>query len=129
MSDSSANLLHKIAGAQNLKSVVTTMKNIAASSVGQYEKSVQALNEYHHSITLGLGACFRAHPSPRQYQETTQELQQKRSVVIVFGSDQGLVGQFNDVVSSLAAQNIATFKTKPELFAVGERVAIRLGVS
>ena len=42
MSDTLASLSHKISGAGDLKSVVRSMKALAASSIGQYEKSVRA---------------------------------------------------------------------------------------
>ena len=42
------------------QAVVRTMKAVAASSIGQYEKSVLAVADYYRSLELGLGACFRA---------------------------------------------------------------------
>jgi F-type H+-transporting ATPase subunit gamma len=44
----------------------------------------------------------------------------------VFGSDQGLVGQFNDVVADYAVKTLAALPAKPEVWAVGERVHARL---
>ena len=34
------------------------MKALAASSIGQYEKAVQSLNEYYRTVELGLAACL-----------------------------------------------------------------------
>jgi F-type H+-transporting ATPase subunit gamma len=45
---------------------------------------------------------------------------------VVFGSDQGLVGQFNDVVADYAVKTLAALPGKPEVWAVGERVQARL---
>jgi F-type H+-transporting ATPase subunit gamma len=45
---------------------------------------------------------------------------------VVFGSDQGLVGQFNDVVADYAIKTLAALPGKPEVWAVGERVHARL---
>ena len=59
MSDTTASLRRKIATAGDLQSVVRTMKALAASSIGQYEKSVRALADYYRTVELGLGACFR----------------------------------------------------------------------
>jgi F-type H+-transporting ATPase subunit gamma len=44
----------------------------------------------------------------------------------VFGSDQGLVGQFNDVVADYAVKTLAALAGKREVWAVGERVHERL---
>jgi F-type H+-transporting ATPase subunit gamma len=48
---------------------------------------------------------------------------------VVFGSDQGLVGQFNDVVADYAVKTLAALPGKPEVWAVGERVHERLADS
>ena len=40
---------------------------------------------------------------------------------VVFGSDQGLVGRFNDVVADYAVKTLATLPGKPLVWAVGER--------
>jgi F-type H+-transporting ATPase subunit gamma len=45
---------------------------------------------------------------------------------VVFGSDQGLVGQFNDIVADYAIQTLAALPGKPHVWAVGERVHARL---
>jgi F-type H+-transporting ATPase subunit gamma len=45
---------------------------------------------------------------------------------VVFGSDQGLVGQFNDVVADFAVKILAAFPGKHQIWAVGERVHGRL---
>jgi F-type H+-transporting ATPase subunit gamma len=45
---------------------------------------------------------------------------------VVFGSDQGLVGQFNDVVADHAVKTLAALPVQPVVWAVGERVHARL---
>jgi F-type H+-transporting ATPase subunit gamma len=45
---------------------------------------------------------------------------------VVFGSDQGLVGQFNDVVADYAVKTLAALPAISEVWAVGERVHARL---
>jgi len=122
MSDTTAGMRRKIAGAGDLQSVVRTMKAVAASSIGQYEKSVAALSDYYRTVELGLGACFRQNgPSPL----ITEPKRPASAVAIgavVFGSDQGLVGQFNDVVADYAVKTLAALPGKPDVWAVGARV-------
>jgi F-type H+-transporting ATPase subunit gamma len=48
---------------------------------------------------------------------------------VVFGSDQGLVGQFNDIVADYAVKTLAPLPGKPEIWAVGERVHARLSAA
>jgi F-type H+-transporting ATPase subunit gamma len=124
VSDSSAALRRKIGSAGELRSVVRTMKAVAAASITQYEKSVGALADYQRSVELGLTACFRQADSLA----TTERAAGKSDAIgaIVFGSDQGLVGQFNDAVADCALATLAKFSGVAQVWAVGERVQARL---
>jgi F-type H+-transporting ATPase subunit gamma len=126
MSETTASLRRKISGAGDLQSVVRTMKAVAASSIGQYEKSVRALADYYRTVELGLGACLReSGPAPLIAERKGRTVASAIGAV-VFGSDQGLVGQFNDVVADYAVKTLAALTAKPEIWAVGERVHARL---
>ena len=126
MSNTTASLRRKIGGAGDLQSVVRTMKAIAASSIGQYEKSVRALADYYRTVELGLGACFRENASTPLMVERKKQIVASAIGAVVFGSDQGLVGQFNDVVADYAVKTLAALPAKSEVWAVGERVHSRL---
>ena len=126
MSDTTTSLRRKIKSAGDLQSVVRTMKALAASSIGQYEQSVRALADYYRTVELGLGACFRKRgPAPLIQERKGQKVAGTLGAV-VFGSDQGLVGQFNDVVADCAIKTLAALPGKPRVWAVGERVHARL---
>jgi len=126
MSDTTASLRRKIAGAGDLQSVVRTMKAVAASGIGQYEKSMSALADYYRTVELGLGACFREIGPEPLIPERKGQAVSGAIGAIVFGSDQGLVGQFNDMVADYAVKTLAALPAKPEVWAVGERVHARL---
>ncbi len=126
MSDTTVSLRRKIRGAGDLQSVVRTMKAVAASSIGQYEKSVLALADYYRTVELGLSACFRASGPAPLIAERKRPTVAASIGAIVFGSDQGLVGQFNDVVADHAVKTLAALTAKPQVWAVGERVHARL---
>jgi len=126
MSDSTASLRRKIGGAGDLQSVVRTMKAVAASSIGQYEKSVSALADYYRAVELGLGACFRESALTLAIPERQEQRDVGAIGAVVFGSDQGLVGQFNEVVADYAVKTLAALSGKAEVWAVGERVHERL---
>src|SRR5271154_3356958 len=126
MSDTTASLRRKIGSAGDLQSVVRTMKALAASSIGQYEKSAVALADYYRTVELGLGACFRkAAPVPFIAQPKNHAGTDTIGA-IVFGSDQGLVGQFNEVVADFAIKTLAALPGTVLVWAVGERVRARL---
>jgi F-type H+-transporting ATPase subunit gamma len=126
MSDTLASLRRKINGAGDLESVVRSMKALAASSIGQYEKSVLALADYYHAVELGLAVCLRNRQmvAPEQAEETGAAA--KKISAIVFGSDQGLVGQFNEVLADFAAKALGALPGDKNVWAVGDRVRARL---
>lgn len=126
MSETLESLGRKISGAGDLKSVVRTMKVLAASNILQYEKAVNSLGEYYRTVELGLINCFRQTGELSGTEKAWQE--QKESVgIVAFGSDQGLVGQFNDVLSDFIHQKTDNLAGEKRIWAVGERIYIKLG--
>jgi F-type H+-transporting ATPase subunit gamma len=126
LSDTTASLRRKISSAGDLQSVVRTMKAMAASNIGQYEKAVRALGDYYRSVELGLSICFRKSAPVPLMKEGKRRTDDGSVDAVVFGSDQGLVGRFNDVVADYAMKTIAALPGKPRVWAVGERVHARL---
>lgn len=126
MSDTTASLRRKIDSAGDLQSVVRTMKAMAASSIGQYEQSVRALADYYRTVELGLGACVREQESATQGGGPGEQGEAGLIGAVVFGSDQGLVGRFNDVVADRAIETLAALSGTPVVWAVGERVHAHL---
>ena len=130
MSDTIAGLRRTIDSAGELQSVVRTMKAMAASSIGQYEQSVRSLGDYARTVELGLGACFRANALAVSSPSTTTQPSAKSNDriigAVVFGSDQGLVGQFNEVVVEYASDALAKLGGTDKVWAVGERAHSRL---
>ena len=125
MSDTTASLSRKIGTAGDLQSVVRTMKAVAASSIGQYESAVRALDDYYRTVQLGLVACLREierplAPAPAQRRETGP------IAAVVFGSDQGLVGQFNDVMADFVIKTLQDLPAQKSVWTVGERTRSRL---
>jgi F-type H+-transporting ATPase subunit gamma len=126
MSDTIESLRRKISSASDLQSVVRTMKAMAASSIGQYEQSVRALADYYRAVELGLGASFREYGPASGAAEQKPAARTGAISAVVFGSDQGLVGQFNDVIADFAIKTLAAPPGKAKVWAVGERVHARL---
>jgi F-type H+-transporting ATPase subunit gamma len=124
MSDTLANLRRKIDGAVKLESVVRTMKAVAASSIGQYEAAVHALADYERSVQLGLSVCFRQSGLTPLISRSSSSA--KVAGAIVFGSDQGLVGQFNEAMAEFVQKTLGAVQGEKKIWAVGERIYGRL---
>jgi len=126
MAEATTALRRKISVAGDLQAVVRTMKALAASSVGQYERSVRALGGYYRVVELGLGRCLRdEHVAPGDA-TSARDASAEPIDVVVFGSDQGLVGQFNDVVADFAVETLRHLRGDMRVWAVGARVRARL---
>ena len=128
MSDTMASLQRKIGSAKDLQSVVRTMKAMAASSVGQYENAVRSLDAYYRTVQLGLTVCVPANMPANAPAPPTFEPRQDTTAlgVIVIGTDQGLVGQFNEVLVSFVTTSLDELPGKKKLWAIGERILSRL---
>ena len=127
MATTTTALRRQIGSASDLKSVVRTMKASAASAIGQYERAVAAIADYADTVELGLGVCLRsAEPSASPAQMPSPPTDGTAVHAVVFGSDQGLVGRFNEVVVDYALASLSALPAKAQVWAVGERVHSRL---
>ena len=128
MSDgnSAASLRRKIDSAGELQSVVRTMKAMAAASIGQYDNAVRSLDAYYRTVQLALAACFRELEISSDRRPRVDPDEAAVIGAVVFGSDQGLVGPFNEAMAEFAVQSLARLPGKKTVWAVGERVQSRL---
>jgi len=120
MSESIENLQHQIVTAAELHSVVRTMKALAAAGISQYEHAVVSLYDYYRSVELGLSVCIRQLSDGAPVE--TLPLRKPPAGVIVFGSDQGLVGQFNLSLVQFCMGKIQVIPEGKAIQAVGERM-------
>lgn len=110
----------RIESATDLRDIVRTMKTLSAVNIRHYERAVESVGEYYRTVELGLRAVLRegaaAHPSVKGG---------GRPVAVVFGTDQGLCGPYNDRVVEKASRELAR-EDGPEILAVGSRCAVLL---
>jgi F-type H+-transporting ATPase subunit gamma len=92
-------LQKQISSGEDLSSIVRTMKALAATSVRQYEKAAESLDDYYHTVELGLSVVLS---SSLEIPVKPNINQQKPSLLLIFGSDHGLAGRFNEQIVSFA---------------------------
>ncbi len=127
MATNTTALIRQIRSAGDLKSVVRTMKASAASAIGQYEKSTAALPDCARTLEPGLGVCLRSvDPDGAHTQTACRKAEDTAVHAVVFGSDQGWVGRFNEVVVDPAVEHLGALALQPRGWSVGERVHGRL---
>ena len=118
-------IARKINGAQDLGSVVRTMKTMAAANIEQYEAALASLHDYHQTVMLGLTAYFR-HEGQSTLPPSGRANAPKVVGVLALGSDQGLVGSFNDQLAEYLKQQLGTLAGEKIVWVVGERLYGRL---
>jgi len=116
----------RIDTARDLKSVVRTMKSLAAASIRQYEHAVSSLRRYSETVRLGFQIALRDNPRPPPADDGDGPVG-----AIVIGSDHGLCGRFNEQIvrfakSSLAEEEAPASNGGVLWLALGARVASRL---
>ncbi len=119
-------LKRRVHTAEDLYSLVRTMKALAAVNIRQLEHAVESLADYKRTIELGLRVVLR-----RRGRSTVTSRTAPRQTLgtIVFGSDQGMCGQLNDQIVASALGHIKKFYTPVDnraTLAVGARAATRL---
>jgi F-type H+-transporting ATPase subunit gamma len=118
-------LKRKIKNAEDLQSVVKIMKTISASNIREYEKAVESLNEYNKTIEMGLQIAMMNKPD--EFQLTKSQSLRTGLGAVVFGSDQGLCGSFNDQIANYVIDKLKGIENETHsILAVGERVISRL---
>lgn len=111
---------------QDLHGIVRTMKSLAAVSIRQYEQAADALQDYADNVETGLRAVLRFGPI---HAGETPDTTGGHAGVVVFGSDHGLCGRFNDEVVDFAQERVPAFGVdlgQARRIAVGARAADRL---
>ena len=114
-------LKRKIKSAEDLQSVVRTMKALAAVSIRQYQRAVESLVEYNKTVEMGLQVVLK------QKLDSTGAiavLPLQRLGAVIFGSDQGLCGQLNEQIANHALSEtdaLRVGKNEREVITVGQR--------
>lgn len=124
MSEGTRGLKRKIKTAHSIKSIIRTMKVLAAVAMVSCEKAVKALEHYHRAVETGLVACFSESPELLST-VMAQKIPVRRMGVLVIGSDQGMVGTFNDQIVEYACGTLRNTAVEKVVWAVGERVFAR----
>ena len=126
MSETVEVLQRKIWSARELGSVVRMMKVLAAVSIVQYERAVHSLSDYYHAVELGLSLCLQEIDSNHTKGGRAVSSAKVITTAITFGSDQGLVGQFNDTLADFVITKLSELPGEKTIWAIGERINARL---
>jgi F-type H+-transporting ATPase subunit gamma len=102
-------LKRRIRTAGDLRSLVRTMKALAAVSIRQYERAVESLVEYNRTVEMGFQILLRE----REVSFFKGREKKKCLGAVVFGSDLGMCGQFNEQISTYALESMKKLGCEP----------------
>lgn len=94
-------LARRTSSMQGIRSVVHTMKSLSVINAAPYEHAAKAIEAYHETVLEGLHA-FLSHSGPIN----TAVMDHSARVVVVFGSDHGLCGNYNEALARHVDQYI-----------------------
>jgi F-type H+-transporting ATPase subunit gamma len=114
-------LRRRIGSAQDLYGIIRTMKALAAASIRQFEQAVEAVDIYTHTVGTGLHIVLRDQ-SPQM--ENMLKKQNGGTLAVIFGTDQGMCGQFNENIVSYTLKDLADAEAKKMI--MGQRAGSRL---
>ncbi len=119
-------LKRQVLSTDDLHTVVSTMKTLSAVNMRQYEAAVESLSEYAKTVAQGLQIVLKEHKD-----ELISDLLPQKVTAIIFGSDTGLCGRFNENIVSYVLEDLEASAIPLEhvsLIAVGSRIALELSV-
>lgn len=119
-------LKRKIDTADDLATVVRTMKTLAAVNIRQYEAAAESLHAYQETIRTAAKMVLWNDPTLWDHQSRPDS---PRSGLIVFGSDQGMCGGFNDAIATFTRHLLTRTTGEASdvpVIVLGRRLADRL---
>lgn len=118
-------LQKRIITSGKLQGIVKSMKTLSAVSIRQYERAAASLDRYVETIEAGIGIALKARPLPARLQRA----EPVQRGLVIFGSDQGLCGRFNERLAEFVAETIMGWevpRSALHLLVIGARIGARL---
>ena len=112
---------NSINSAENLQSIVGTMKAHASSNINQFQDAAKASMEYRNVLDMSLYVIL----SDEDEITPLEEVDEGEILHIVFGSDHGLAGRFNERISSFALEKIPKGENN-KIIIIGQQILQRL---
>lgn len=108
----------------DLRDIVSTMKMLSSVSIGQYEKALTSLDEYGKTVREAFQGLFK--DDSFVYTPRKIKIETPKTIAVIIGSDNGLVGRFNRDIITFAQKDIkeqANIKTT-QVICVGKRIGL-----
>lgn len=109
--ESSEKLTKRLSILRELRTVTGTMRGLSAVNIRHFEKAALSVSEHDAVVDLGFQALAIA--AREALPRLTTSIQSSQRIVILFGTDHGLCGRFNERVvdHGLACEFFESFKS------------------
>src|SRR5690554_588572 len=114
-------LKKSLASARNLFTIVNTMKLHATTNINQFQQAADASMQYRQVLNKALSVVMKK----RELPEEVLRRSEGKTIHVVFSSDHGLCGSFNERITDYARERIQK-EEKNLLLVVGEQGVRRL---
>ena len=106
----------------SIRGIVGTMKTLSAINAAPYEQAARSIEAYHQTILQGFSAFAHRAGEIALHAEDAAE-----HWIVVFGSDHGLCGNYNEILAEVVNQHCQTQAQvpalgKPHLLAIGTKL-------
>ena len=104
----------------SIRGIVHTMKTLSAINAAPYEQAAQSIESYHQTILQGLAAFVYRSGGVRLF---TEAIKPTTRLLVVFGSDHGLCGNYNELVADkVTAYTQAQPRLTQHILCIGSRM-------
>ncbi len=110
-----------IDSAEDLRTIVNTMKAHASSNINQFQSAAKASMAYRNVLDMSLYVVL----SEEEDVLALDKVDKGNSIYIVFGSDHGLAGRFNERITSFALEKISQ-NEEDKVIVIGQQIFQRL---
>lgn len=104
----------------SIRGIVHTMKTLSAINAAPYEQAAQSIESYHQAILQGLASFVYRTGGVSVLSEA---LQPNTQLLVVFGSDHGLCGNYNELLANKVVEySEAVPMAKQHILCIGSRM-------
>ncbi len=105
----------------SIRGIVRTMKTLSAINAAPYEQAAQSIEAYHHTVLQGLAAFIYRTGGVSLLSQNTQP---NKRLLVVFGSDHGLCGNYNELLANAVTEYSAVHPiTEQHILCIGSRMS------
>ena len=110
-------LSRRTATLTSIRGIVHTMKTMSAINAVPYEHAARSVESYHQTVLSGLRA-FVARTGPIAMPVAVKA----ERIMVVFGSDHGLCGNYNEVLAARASAEVSGMASGTRVLCIGARM-------